>query len=57
MNLLSYIIWNGSPEIFTIPIPFLDTQITLRWYGLLFALGIPGQPADTLLHLQERRKA
>lgn len=39
MNLLSYIIWNGSPEIFTIPIPFLDTQITLRWYGLLFALG------------------
>lgn len=39
MNLLSYIIWNGSPEIFTIPIPFLDTQLTLRWYGLLFALG------------------
>jgi len=39
MNLLSYIIWNGSPEIFTIPIPFLDTNITLRWYGLLFALG------------------
>lgn len=39
MNLLSYIIWNGNPEIFTIPIPFLDTELTLRWYGLLFALG------------------
>jgi phosphatidylglycerol---prolipoprotein diacylglyceryl transferase len=33
MNLLSYIIWNGSPDIFTIG------PITLRWYGLLFALG------------------
>lgn len=33
MNLLSYIIWNGSPDIFSIG------PITLRWYGLLFALG------------------
>ncbi|MBX2945989.1 MAG: prolipoprotein diacylglyceryl transferase [Cyclobacteriaceae bacterium] len=33
MNLLSYIIWNGSPEIFSIG------PVTLRWYGLLFALG------------------
>ncbi len=33
MNMLSYIIWNASPEIFTIG------PITLRWYGLLFALG------------------
>jgi phosphatidylglycerol---prolipoprotein diacylglyceryl transferase len=33
MNLLSYIIWNGSPEIFTLG------PVTLRWYGLLFALG------------------
>lgn len=39
MSLLNYIIWNGSPEIFTIPIGFLDTELTLRWYGLLFALG------------------
>ena len=31
--MLSYLIWNGSPEIFSIG-PF-----TLRWYGLLFALG------------------
>lgn len=36
---LNYIIWNGSPEIFTIPLSFLDFNITLRWYGLLFALG------------------
>lgn len=39
MTTLSYIIWNASPEIFTIPIPFLDKELTLRWYGLFFALG------------------
>lgn len=39
MTLLSYFIWDGNPEIFTIPIPFFDTQLTLRWYGLLFAFG------------------
>jgi phosphatidylglycerol:prolipoprotein diacylglycerol transferase len=39
MNLFSYIIWNASPDIFTLPIPFIDKEITLRWYGLLFALG------------------
>jgi phosphatidylglycerol---prolipoprotein diacylglyceryl transferase len=33
MSTWSYIIWNGSPEIFSIG------PITLRWYGLLFALG------------------
>jgi prolipoprotein diacylglyceryl transferase len=31
--MLSYLIWNGSPEIFSIG------YFTLRWYGLLFALG------------------
>lgn len=36
---LIFIIWNGSPEIFTIPLPFLDSNLTLRWYGLLFAAG------------------
>jgi phosphatidylglycerol---prolipoprotein diacylglyceryl transferase len=39
MITLSYIIWNASPEIFTLPIPFIDKDLTLRWYGLLFALG------------------
>src|SRR5262245_14908351 len=29
----SFIIWNGSPEIFSYG------QLVLRWYGLLFALG------------------
>ena len=33
MSILNYIIWNGSPEIISIG------PITLRWYGLLFALG------------------
>ncbi len=33
MSILNYIIWNGSPEIFSIG------PVTLRWYGLLFALG------------------
>lgn len=41
MNVLSYIIWNASPDIFSLPIDFwkLDFTLTLRWYGLLFALG------------------
>ena len=33
MALLSYILWNGSPEIFT------AGSFELRWYGLFFALG------------------
>lgn len=33
MAITSYIIWNGSPEIFSIG------SFSLRWYGLLFALG------------------
>ena len=32
---LSYLIWNGSPEIFSID----ALSFSLRWYGLLFALG------------------
>jgi len=31
--MISYIIWNSSPEIFSIG------TFALRWYGLLFALG------------------
>lgn len=33
MSILNYIIWNGSPEIFTYG------SFSLRWYGLFFALG------------------
>lgn len=33
MAILSYIIWNGSPEIFS------AGSFALRWYGLFFALG------------------
>lgn len=33
MSILSYLIWNGSPEIFSV------SSFALRWYGLLFALG------------------
>src|ERR1044071_2494036 len=33
MAMLNFIIWNGSPEIFSIG------TFALRWYGLLFALG------------------
>lgn len=33
MAILNYIIWNGSPEIFT------AGSFELRWYGLFFALG------------------
>lgn len=39
MTTLSFIIWNANPEIFTLPIPFIDKELTLRWYGLFFALG------------------
>lgn len=33
MAMLNYIIWNGSPEIFS------AGSFSLRWYGLFFALG------------------
>lgn len=33
MSILSYFIWNGSPEIFQLG------SFSLRWYGLFFALG------------------
>lgn len=39
MTLPGYLIWNGNPEILTFSVPFTDSEVTLRWYGLLFALG------------------
>ncbi|TAH17259.1 MAG: prolipoprotein diacylglyceryl transferase [Cytophagales bacterium] len=36
MDILNAIIWNQSPDIFSVDIPVLGT-LTIRWYGLLFA--------------------
>ena len=37
---LSYIVWNIRPEIFILPDTwFLVGGFSVRWYGLLFALG------------------
>lgn len=35
----AYVIWNWNPEIVTFPVPFTSNEITIRWYGLFFALG------------------
>jgi phosphatidylglycerol:prolipoprotein diacylglycerol transferase len=46
--MLSYIIWNGSPEIFSIGF------FSLRYYGLLFALGfLISQQIMYYIHKQE----
>ena len=37
MNTLNYIVWGGSPELFSFSSPI--GEISLRWYGILFALG------------------
>jgi len=37
MNTLTYILWGGSPELFSFDSPV--GEISLRWYGILFALG------------------
>jgi prolipoprotein diacylglyceryltransferase len=38
--LLNYIVWNVRPEIFILPETFpLIGGFSVRWYGLLFALG------------------
>jgi phosphatidylglycerol:prolipoprotein diacylglycerol transferase len=37
MNTLNFIIWTGSPELFSFDSPI--GEISLRWYGILFALG------------------
>lgn len=37
MNTLNFIVWGGSPELFSFNSPI--GEISLRWYGILFALG------------------
>ena len=37
MNALNFIVWSGSPELFSIDSPL--GVLSLRWYGILFALG------------------
>lgn len=37
MNTLNFIVWGGSPELFSFNSPV--GEISLRWYGILFALG------------------
>lgn len=37
--MISFITWNVSPEIFTIPEIFGFGPFPIRWYGLMFALG------------------
>lgn len=37
MNTLNFIVWSGSPELFSFESPI--GPISLRWYGILFALG------------------
>ncbi len=48
MSILNYIIWNGSPEIFSF------NSFALRWYGLFFALGfLISQQILYYIHKQE----
>ncbi|MCX2738847.1 prolipoprotein diacylglyceryl transferase [Pontibacter anaerobius] len=50
MSILNYITWNVDPEIFSIG------PLSIRWYGLLFALGfIIGQRILTKIYVAEGR--
>ncbi|RAU83561.1 prolipoprotein diacylglyceryl transferase [Pontibacter arcticus] len=50
MNMLTYITWNVDPEIFSIG------PISVRWYGLLFALGfVIGQRILSKIYVAEGR--
>jgi phosphatidylglycerol---prolipoprotein diacylglyceryl transferase len=50
MNILNYITWNVDPEIFSIG------PLSIRWYGLLFALAfILGQRILTKIYVAEGR--
>jgi phosphatidylglycerol---prolipoprotein diacylglyceryl transferase len=54
--MISYILWDASPEIFTIP-EFLGIgPLPVRWYGLLFALGfLVGQQIVIYIFKKEGR--
>lgn len=50
MNIISYITWNVDPEIFSLG------PLSVRWYGLLFALGfVLGQQILTRIYVAEGR--
>ncbi len=52
--MLSYIPWNVSPDIFTIPEFLGFGPFTIRWYGLLFAAGfLFGQQVMTHIFKKE----
>ncbi len=52
LNILTYIIWDVSPDIFTIPI----INHPLRWYGLFFALTfLIGQQIMSFIYKKEGR--
>lgn len=53
--MISYIIWDANPEIFTIPEVFGWGPFPVRWYGLLFAAGfLIGQ--QVMIHIFKKEK-
>ena len=53
--MISYIIWDANPEIFTIPEFFGFGPFPVRWYGLLFAAGfLIGQ--QVMIHVFQKEK-
>lgn len=56
MNTLNFIIWTGSPELFSFDSPI--GEISLRWYGILFALGfLLSQQLLYIIHRKEGKPA
>lgn len=54
--MLTYITWNVSPDIFTIPEFMGFGPFTIRWYGLLFAAGfLIGQQIMTHIFKKENK--
>ena len=53
--MISYILWDANPEIFTIPEIFGYGPFPVRWYGLLFAAGfLIGQ--QVMIHVFKKEK-